>query len=251
MPALLNIAVVVAASVTFTPHTVAPEHSSCRTAAPATCTPTSDEEHAVSMLSAGPCSAYTYASLPHATLSAPPVAVYVLTASAMRAYSLPEMPTATPCSGPPQLACEPCATSRTPRADSSSTRCCGSMSTASTSGTPKPSRSKRATAPNTAPKRARTSSLPTTASAPACCTSHRSTGTGAIASGAHQLASPPAHPLLGSLAPLALTPKTEAPVASAAEESSCRGTPSSAGLCPGCVGATSPSTNATTASSVG
>ncbi|GAA2477708.1 hypothetical protein GCM10010276_12500 [Streptomyces longisporus] len=60
-------------AITVTPPTSASEHSPERTAWAAMCRATSEEEHAVSMDTAGPCRPSRYEMRPDITLAAPPV----------------------------------------------------------------------------------------------------------------------------------------------------------------------------------
>ena len=73
-PIRLNSVNTVGAASTVTPPAIAAVHSPARTAAQARCSATSEEEQAVSTVSAGPRSPKTYASRPEATLPALPVA---------------------------------------------------------------------------------------------------------------------------------------------------------------------------------
>ncbi|MDT3399596.1 hypothetical protein RKE29_23625 [Streptomyces sp. B1866] len=59
--------------ITVAPPARASEHSPARSAWPARCSATSDDEHAVSMVIAGPSSPRTYETRPEATLFALPV----------------------------------------------------------------------------------------------------------------------------------------------------------------------------------
>ena len=96
MPALVNISVVRGLRVTLTPHDVTESDSPDMMLVMAMWDPTRDDEHAVSTERQMPWRPNVYDMRPHATLRAPPVAVYALTTSAILAYSLPEMPTVTP-----------------------------------------------------------------------------------------------------------------------------------------------------------
>ncbi|CAM5682116.1 hypothetical protein SANTM175S_06494 [Streptomyces antimycoticus] len=60
-------------AMTVTPPASASEHSPLRSACAARCSATSDDEHAVSMVTAGPSSPKVYATRPEATEPAPPV----------------------------------------------------------------------------------------------------------------------------------------------------------------------------------
>src|SRR5262245_39094803 len=59
--------------ISCTPPANARSHSPCRNAAHARCSVTSDDEHAVSTLSEGPCTPSTYDKRPASTLLALPV----------------------------------------------------------------------------------------------------------------------------------------------------------------------------------
>jgi hypothetical protein len=67
--------------ITDTPPASARSHSPCRSAALATCSATSDDEHAVSIVSDGPCNPSMYDSRPEITLLAFPVPWYPSSAS--------------------------------------------------------------------------------------------------------------------------------------------------------------------------
>ena len=60
-------------AITVAPPASAIEHSPCRSACAARCIATSDDEHAVSTVTAGPSKPNTYDTRPDATLAAVPV----------------------------------------------------------------------------------------------------------------------------------------------------------------------------------
>ena len=180
IPALVNNSVVRGLSVTFTPHVDTDFDSPETMLFSATCEPTSEEEHAVSIDTHTPWSPNVYEILPHATLRAPPVAVYGLMWLTILLYSLPEMPTVTPAysEGVVSSAALICQTA------SRSMRCCGSIRALSDVEILKASESKASTWHKNPPNRA-------------CCisdcrvssTSHRSMSTRATTSRAPKIIS--------------------------------------------------------------
>src|SRR6185295_3203055 len=68
----LNSTKVAGVLITVTPPASARSHSPWRSAVHARCSATSDDEHAVSIVTAGPCSPSTYDSRPETTLPALP-----------------------------------------------------------------------------------------------------------------------------------------------------------------------------------
>ncbi len=78
---LLNSTKVSGLAITVTPPSSAMSHSPSRSARLAQCRATSDEEHAVSSVTAGPSSPKAYATRPDTTLAALPVATYPSTSS--------------------------------------------------------------------------------------------------------------------------------------------------------------------------
>ncbi len=84
MPALLRTAVVSARMVRLTPQTRARGQSADRKLVAARCVPTRDDEHAVSMLTLGPCQAVRGPSAPSLLLSVSQVLCMDNTASNLR-----------------------------------------------------------------------------------------------------------------------------------------------------------------------
>ncbi|CAM5517874.1 hypothetical protein SGRIM128S_08436 [Streptomyces griseomycini] len=133
---------------TVTPPARAREHSPERRARTARCRATSDDEHAVSTVSAGPCSPSVYATRPEATLGVVPVSpnpAAPAPASPNRGpYSWAIAPRNTPVSLPCSEAGVIPARSRASQEISSSSRCCGSIASASRGEIPKNSGSNSA-----------------------------------------------------------------------------------------------------------
>lgn len=104
------------------------------------CIVTSDDEHAVSTVSAGPSSPSTYATRPEATLLCVPVIRYMSpsgTALAISGKSKFAIPAYTPVLLPRNDDGSIPARSNASHDVSSNNRCCGSIANASRGGTPK------------------------------------------------------------------------------------------------------------------
>mmetsp|Transcript_3855 Transcript_3855/g.10653 ORF Transcript_3855/g.10653 Transcript_3855/m.10653 type:complete len:234 (+) Transcript_3855:717-1418(+) len=162
----------------LTPHTRHPSTAPCLLPPTARLIATREDEHAVSTLRDGPCSPYLNDSLPAATLNAPPVAMKGLNPDAccpaMPLYSCCWMPTYTPVWLPAAEA--PC---RASQAASSSSRCWGSVYTASSPDIPNTPASNISTPCMKAPNRTPTFPFPIGTSTSR---SHRSYGTSHTAS---------------------------------------------------------------------
>src|SRR6476469_1482380 len=154
-PAASNTAVIPGDSNRFTPPTTAVEQSPACSALAAWCTATSDDEHAVSTVTLGPCAPSTYDSRFASRDADTPVADQASTvdrsASVRWPYSTDDRPTNTPQtrSAPSGMPASASASHVT----SSSSRCCRSISSASRGLMPKNSASKPATSARNAPWR--------------------------------------------------------------------------------------------------
>src|SRR5580692_5438063 len=145
-------------AITVTPPASASDDSPLRTDWHARCRATSDDEHAVSTDTAGPSSPSTYATRPDATLAAPPVircpSPSPGPAGTPAPYPLYPVPTNTPALLPRIPAGSIPACSSASQQVSSSSRCCGSIASASRGEIPKNSGSNPAASPTNPPSRA-------------------------------------------------------------------------------------------------
>ncbi len=134
--------------ITVTPPASAREHSPRRRAWAARWTATSEEEHAVSMVMAGPSRPNAYATRPEATLAVLPVPTYPSTSGGMssrrQTYPWPISPEKTPTLAPRSDPGSIPARSTASQLASRSNRCCGSIASASRGLIPKNSASKSA-----------------------------------------------------------------------------------------------------------
>src|SRR5580704_445522 len=113
--------------ITVTPPTSASEHSPARSDWAARCSATSDDEHAVSTLTAGPSSPNVYATRPDVTLAAPPVSNCPCTPPTPRSSPAPypddAVPTNTPAELPRSVTGSIPASSKADQHTSKSSRC--------------------------------------------------------------------------------------------------------------------------------
>src|SRR5580704_11133257 len=127
--------------ITVTPPTSASEHSPARSDWAARCSATSDDEHAVSTLTAGPSSPNVYATRPDVTLVAQPVSRCPSSPSASACspavYPDEAVPANTPAGVPRSVAGSIPASSKASQHASKSSRCCGSIASASRGLIPK------------------------------------------------------------------------------------------------------------------
>src|SRR5450755_2285145 len=173
-------------AITVTPPARASEHSPRRSDCTARCNATSDDEHAVSTDNAGPSSPNTYATRPDTTLPSRPVSEKPASSPASAPsvagpYSDRSTPANTPASLPRTDTGSMPASSTASHAHSSSSRCCGSIATASRGEIPKNPASKWPASYKNPPSCAydtlavshpRSAGNPPTASTPPATTSH-------------------------------------------------------------------------------
>ncbi|GAB2724965.1 hypothetical protein GCM10010442_53010 [Kitasatospora kifunensis] len=144
-PCRANSTKVVGLDITVTPPASASEHSPARSDWAARCSATSEEEQAVSTVTAGPTVPKKYDRRPETTLVALPVRTKPWTSSSgPTRYSPGIAPTKTPVRLPRTEAGSMPAPSNASQAASSSTRCWGSMESASRGEIPKKSASNSA-----------------------------------------------------------------------------------------------------------
>src|SRR5580692_9352650 len=145
-------------AITVTPPARAREDSPLRIDWHARCSATSEEEHAVSTETAGPSRPSTYATRPDATLAEPPVircpSAPPASAASPISYPDPPRPTNTPALLPRIDAGSIPACSSASQQVSSSSRCCGSIASASRGLIPKNPGSNPAASPTNPPSRA-------------------------------------------------------------------------------------------------
>src|SRR5580692_11104757 len=145
-------------AITVTPPASASDDSPDRSDWHARCNATSDDEHAVSTDTAGPSRPSTYATRPDVTLADPPVSRCPSAPAAPPTspilYPDPPRPTKTPAWLPRIESGSIPACSSASQQASSSSRCCGSIDSASRGEIPKNPGSNPATSPTNPPSRA-------------------------------------------------------------------------------------------------